>query len=410
MSTGPNNAFVRVLGPGVLLVGIYLALPFVHGLPAVVLEQVPHAPYVALAGAVGLGWLFARSRAVLTALVLGLAYLAIDVFVAGAPADSVQARAVFALVGILLPINITVIARLPEKGVVTFHGLVGVALVALQAIFAYWLINSFPALFAEILNFDIVPDPRIAMYTPIPQPALLAYMIALGVLIVRLGRQASVFAAGYLGSLVATALAMQAGADYATGAIYFTVAALITIVALAQNSYFLAYFDELTDLPGRRALNEELMRMRGQYTIAMLDVDHFKGFNDNFGHDIGDQVLRMVASKIRRVSGGGKSFRYGGEEFAILFPGKTVKEAFPHLSNLRETIDATHMILRAKDRPDKRPNEVRPRPNPAQQVHVTVSIGVATRRDDVQTADDVIKEADQALYRAKEKGRNRISQ
>jgi len=79
-------------------------------------------------------------------------------------------------------------------------------------------------------------------------------------------------------------------------------------------------------LPSRRALIERLPSLGRRYTVAMVDVDHFKNFNDTYGHDAGDQVLRMVASRLGEVSGGGTAFRYGGEEFTILFPGKGGKE------------------------------------------------------------------------------------
>ena len=83
----------------------------------------------------------------------------------------------------------------------------------------------------------------------------------------------------------------------------------------------MAYDDELTGLPARRALNEALTRLRGVYTVAMVDIDHFKRFNDEHGHDVGDQLLRMVGARVGEVRGGGRAFRYGGEEFAVLFPG-----------------------------------------------------------------------------------------
>lgn len=86
----------------------------------------------------------------------------------------------------------------------------------------------------------------------------------------------------------------------------------------------MAYQDELTSLPGRRALKEYLLKLGSEYTIAMFDIDHFKKFNDTHGHDVGDQVLRMVASKLATVSGRGKSFRYGGEEFTLVFSEKSL--------------------------------------------------------------------------------------
>ncbi len=119
-------------------------------------------------------------------------------------------------------------------------------------------------------------------------------------------------------SLVATWLGFQAGGAGKTGSAYFGVAALVLASSIIENSYSLAYQDELTGLASRRAFNDALLRLKHPYAIAAVDIDHFKRINDNFGHDTGDQVLRLVASKLARVSGGGEAFRVGGEEFTIL--------------------------------------------------------------------------------------------
>lgn len=82
---------------------------------------------------------------------------------------------------------------------------------------------------------------------------------------------------------------------------------LMLVAAVAHEAYQMAFRDELTGLPGRRALNERLQRLGRDYVIAMVDVDHFKKFNDTHGHDVGDQVLRLVAGQLRKVGGGGKA-------------------------------------------------------------------------------------------------------
>ena len=71
----------------------------------------------------------------------------------------------------------------------------------------------------------------------------------------------------------------------------------------------------------------------------MLDVDHFKKFNDSYGHESGDQALRLVASRLSHITGGGKAYRYGGEEFAIVFPNKSSEEVFVYLDRMRRVIE-----------------------------------------------------------------------
>ena len=139
----------------------------------------------------------------------------------------------------------------------------------------------------------------------------------------------------------------------------------------------------------------------------MFDIDHFKKFNDTYGHDVGDEVLKMVGVKMSGVSGGGKVFRYGGEEFTVLFSGKGVEDALPHLERLREAIADSGFTVREKKRPGKKPEQSRKGSD--KQVQITVSIGVAERAGELRDPEAVIKAADQALYRAKKGGRNRVA-
>ena len=131
---------------------------------------------------------------------------------------------------------------------------------------------------------------------------------------------------------------------------YVATAALILAASLIETSYVLAYHDELTGIRGRRAFNESLLSLDQQYAIAIVDIDHFKKFNDTYGHDVGDQVLCMVAKRLSDVGGDGQAFRCGGEEFAIVFRNTSAKEAFEHLDALRQIIEKSTFQVRGADR------------------------------------------------------------
>ena len=183
---------------------------------------------------------------------------------------------------------------------------------------------------------------------------------------------------------------------------------LMIAAAVSHEAYQMAFRDELTGLPGRRALNERMQRLGRTYVLAMTDVDHFKKFNDTHGHDVGDQVLRLVASKLSKVTGGGRAYRYGGEEFCLVFAGKSVEECMPHLEAVREVIANYNILLR---NPDNRPQDdtqgrQRRGAAAAASVSVTISIGVAERQMEHRSPDEVLKSADQALYSAKGAGHN----
>lgn len=190
-----------------------------------------------------------------------------------------------------------------------------------------------------------------------------------------------------------------------------SVVMLMIVVGVAHEAYQMAFRDELTGLPGRRALNERLQRLGRNYVLAMADVDHFKKFNDTHGHDVGDQVLRLVAGQLRKVGGGGKVYRYGGEEFTLVFAGKTVEECLPHLEAIRQAVEQYPIQLRDRQQRPGDDQLGRQRRGGASggRVSVTVSIGVAQRGDAQRSVEEVLKAADKALYGAKSAGRNCVS-
>lgn len=206
--------------------------------------------------------------------------------------------------------------------------------------------------------------------------------------------------------LVLAALHRQSGVYLAP---YWSVAAVLACLAVVQEAYRLAYMDALTGLPGRRALEDYGRSLGRHYIIAMADVDHFKQFNDTYGHDVGDQVLRMVAGRLQSVRAGGRAFRYGGEEFTLVFTGSDANGVANELERLRQSIEDSRFTLRAVDRPAaKSGRKQRGRSLKGREVQVTVSMGMAQRNERAKELASVIKAADQALYKAKRKGRNRV--
>jgi GGDEF domain-containing protein len=194
---------------------------------------------------------------------------------------------------------------------------------------------------------------------------------------------------------------------------------LITIVSLAglfcysvlKDSFAMAFKDELTGIPSRRALMQYVQTLGRKYTVVMSDIDYFKKFNDTYGHDVGDEVLKLVASKLDKVTGGGKTFRFGGEEFIIVFPRKTSVEVMPFVELVRQTIADYDIALRAKPRPPKPKVNVAKKTTAKktakeQVVKVTISFGVAQRTKEHSDFASIMKQADIALYAAKKAGRN----
>lgn len=170
--------------------------------------------------------------------------------------------------------------------------------------------------------------------------------------------------------------------------------AIIIFALLIRESYRLAFYDELTSLPGRRALVEDMAKLGMKYSLAMIDIDHFKKFNDTYGHDTGDDVLKMVATKLSEITGGGKAYRYGGEEFVILFSSTEVDQAFIHTDLVRNIVSQSAFRVRnAKG---------------FKKIYVNISAGIVQNSSKDKNPFDTMKRADNALYKAKKAGRNQV--
>jgi diguanylate cyclase (GGDEF)-like protein len=314
----------------------------------------------------------------------------------------------FGLLAILFPFNITLIMFMRERGVLTIAGRIRLLFLAFQAGMVAWLLYFHAggvALFlARGVALPFLPD----AFT-LSLPALLVLAISFPIAAVRLVFTMSPINSALLGAIVAVAAVCGLARTPELPILFITAAALVLTLGVLQDTHDMAFRDDLTGLPSRRALNERLNDLGGRYVIAMLDVDHFKNFNDAYGHDVGDQVLKMVARKIHGVKGGGRPYRYGGEEFTVIFPRRRLEEAIPHLEEVRKAIAAYQLVLRDSSRPENTRLGKRQRGSgEGETVSVTISIGVAESSDRSIPA-EVLKEADQALYRAKRKGRDILS-
>ena len=312
---------------------------------------------------------------------------------------------------VLLPLNVTVLLLVDDAYVDWEAFAWWGGLIALQAAVMAVMVGTDTTSALRGLSHPLIPHfPR---QTLVPQLATLLFLVSGTALLVSFVLSRKPRESGLFWSLCACFLAMSA-ANPRLAAGYFAVAAAIVGTSVIETAYLVGYHDELTGLPGRRAFNQAVAALDGEYAIAMLDVDHFKRFNDTFGHDAGDQVLRMVARKMTQVGGGGKAFRYGGEEFAIVFRRTAAEEALEHVEVLRALIADTNFVVRGLDRSQRRRTERRYRHRPRKlrmqrvDTRVTVSIGVAEQAHPGMPVEDVMEAADKALYRAKERGRNRV--
>jgi diguanylate cyclase (GGDEF)-like protein len=349
----------------------------------------------ALAAAAFLAWYYDQSRLLCSVAALVLAVVALE----RPPADS---RILPLTVMILLPLDFGLFGALKERGLMTPDGLAKVGIIVAQMLSIPWLAGHDQV--GALLGWADRPDATGGL----PWSAQLSFGIGALALLVLAFRRRTKIEHGLLWGLVAMFVGLNQR-DESALFVYAGTAGLLLVFALLGHEHDIAYRDELTGLPGRRAFTYFMAQLGGTYAIAVCDVDHFKKFNDTYGHDAGDQVLRMVAAKLQRVGGGGRAFRYGGEEFLIVFRGRSAREAEPFAESLRRMIADAGFVPRGPDRPavktEHLPLPVRPI---APRVTITVSIGVAEQSARDSTPELVLDAADAAMYRAKEAGRNRV--
>jgi GGDEF domain-containing protein len=378
--------------------------------------------YAAFIAGIVLAWRFRSSRILFALISIFLANRAVDFFSAGRILPSGPGRIALEAVALFVPINFIVIAFMQERGLSLQVVAPRATLLFFESVFVAVICRVGEGAGPLFLHWHIFGK-TLFVWTKLPQLGLLAFVCAFTILSLQFMLQRQPLGSGLLWSLAAVFLGLQAGGMGKIASAYIATAALILLTSIIENSYVLAYHDELTHLPSRRAYNEALLRLDEPYAIAVVDIDHFKNFNDTYGHDTGDQVLRLVAAKLEQVSGDGQAFRVGGEEFSILFPGKRMKEVVEHLELLRETIEGAVFRVRGgverrqspPRAPDRRASARKsmsarkvPTDPTSENLSVTVSIGVAEPANRLREVEEVIEAADKALYRAKRSGRNRV--
>lgn len=392
-----------IILPLVLLGAALFAAPHLATLGPAQRQLIRYLPSaLALVGML-LAMQFNRSRIFFALLTLALAYPAMVLW----PQLAAQHHDVLIAACIaVVSLNLALLSVASERGIFSRWGLARFVIVGGETIGLGWLMRPSAEHARHLFVQPWAPLP-LERLGGLPHTATVVFLFAGLVLGLRLIARPNLEAAAFTGAFAAF-LGASLGTSPERAVALLSAATLVLTIAVVRASYTMAYIDELTGLPGRRALEEALKRLAGTYCIAMVDVDRFKRFNDRHGHAAGDEVLKMVAKQLRKVGAGGKAFRYGGEEFAILFTRTSADQAMLALEDVRMAVADHRFAIRGSDRPTdaegaKKRQSKQPRGN-----KITISIGLAWRTDDLSDPWKVIEVADTQLYAAKNNGRNRI--
>ncbi|MCW8896307.1 MAG: GGDEF domain-containing protein [Sulfurimonas sp.] len=354
-------------------------------LPNFLFIIVPYLFYALSIMIIWVSWHFNRNRFIFVITPLILIHLGFDYL------SAAKATLLFHYASIIYPLHLLIFLVLKERGLFSVWGILKIAFVVFETAVVLYLLY-YPS--EQVQNFLNLKIFAISFY-PLKDIAIAVFLFIFFVMsALILFNRYLIYNSTFLMILISYISGFYfLKMSYAVDMAFLTIAMIIFIL-LIRETYRLAFYDELTSMPGRRALVEDMAKLGRKYSLAMIDIDHFKKFNDTYGHDTGDEVLKMVASKLSAVGGGGKAYRYGGEEFTILFASKDADECFGYVDILRQNIATTPFVVRNRKK--------------SKTIYVNISAGLVQNGSKDKEPFAVMKRADNALYKAKEAGRNKV--
>lgn len=369
-------------------------------------------PYILLALATLMALLTNHALEAGISISLLCAYWLIQSFLQS-PLNSQPASQIFYLLTLLSPALLITYALLPQSSCLQLQGLLALMLTPLIILFIAGLLAINQQLFLASATSALSNG---LMGTYLSTLSWLLYFSAVGLgLGLSLYQQQSIHNS-VLGCALMSLITYGWIQLNSVSAFMFSGMGLLLCINLTVSLLQIGYRDDLTQIGNRRALQQTAKTLRGPYSVAMVDADYFKKINDQFGHELGDQALRVIASLLAQTAEGGKPFRYGGEEFCLLFKGKTEQQVLDTLEACRQAIANYDMVVRDKQQRPKKHKQGEPRRGASKRksnLRLTVSIGVASSDkaapgNSINPFEQVLKSADKALYRAKASGRNCI--
>jgi diguanylate cyclase (GGDEF)-like protein len=300
---------------------------------------------------------------------------------------------------LLIPILIFYFALSPDKGFNSLSGRVGLVLL-ISGIISAWMFLTIPELGAlisteieQISQFPLLTRLEQVVNRDVPGALVLLWIGSFVILFLAsiFGRRGGFWLAPWPYILLTFGAGISRLVETTVLLFWLNLGIFFVLLILINEGWTFAFLDPLTNIPNRRYLEMYLQRLGGEGMVAMADIDHFKQFNDTYGHETGDQVLKMTARVLGQEAKGFRVFRYGGEEFTLIGKGLEPALAKQTLEETRKALELRQFYVRKKKKP----------------VTVTVSIGLVGY-DKNQPAKVALEHADNALYKAKKNGRNQV--
>jgi diguanylate cyclase (GGDEF)-like protein len=389
------------------IINVIPSFSFSSIIPKGYFDIVKFMPYFIFIGIGFLGYRLNQTRILFTSLLLLLAYhsLSDPNLLMAIGIGKVRSRQIFAS---SLPLCFSFLFLTKEYPLFHLKSLMRVLFGFTPLTIFVLLFVFLPQDFVALMNFQFISIQTLK----IPQISYIFFIVFIILNLARKDKKISLFTTGLTFSLISFYTAAQIGLNgnlkfiklLPGNIVCFTSITIILIHAIYKMYWRRVYIDELTNIPNRRALDERLDSLTGNYTISIMDIDHFKKFNDTYGHAEGDSVLQMVADTLQHILGD-KVYRYGGEEFCAIFPKTQIHESFKSIEKARIALEQRVFFIRLT-RGTERNIKNRGKGPLGEQVQVTMSIGLASPKNELHTPSEVIVDADKALYQAKDSGRN----
>lgn len=373
-------------------------------------------PYFLFLTGMVLGWKYSNTGILLTSFFLALIYLAVNtygppIFSKPSPASGISKAAL-----LIFPLNIMIVSMLTKRRIFLTTGSLYLFLFSLQLFAVTIFCNPKGVVFKGVARslhtyshttpqkFHLAAKSITAFVNNISFATCVIFTLWTFIfLFARFYYRRDIAIAGFIGIFAAAMTGLLLAKQNAVMTIYFLATGVMLVLSAVEASFSLNTIDKLTGLPTRKAMKKEIDRLKGDYAIAIIDVDDLSNFNDIYGSATGDEVLTVVADKLSDVANGAKAFRYAGEEFIALLPDVTQEEASYCLDLFRKKIESFPILVTnkglAKNKKDDRT---------AKHAQVTVSIGHAVSDEGNAIPEHVLSKAEEALYLAKQKGKNTL--
>ncbi len=401
-----TSPWFRFAFPLMLLSAIWLGMNNVILVTRANLGLAGNLPYALFLFSIAIAYIFKQSRMAMVACAMLVSYWIIQTRLQS-PLYTGSTLLELSLLSFLLPVACLLSYAFKNGDLISRSFFYYLVILGLFGLWSYLTVDYYSSGgFDDLKDGILFATPQLSKLPLILVLYLIAMVGITGIFVLTKNRLMDVFI--YTSILTSATTFIFFQLPFVSSTMY-SLSGVLMMLYLISASHEMAFNDQLTQLPGRHALDIDMRSLGRNFTIAMIDIDHFKSFNDSYGHDTGDDVLKLVASRIRMVRGRAKVYRYGGEEFTILFKGKTSQEVIEYLEQVRSDIEQYEMVLRdidsrpkddksgAKNRSGQRNNAI----------NITVSIGVCDSQIE-RNEKEAIKRADEALYAAKKAGRNCI--